>query len=115
LFFNKKSRWTGFTTSRPGGASVHGGPEDRTPPKLHRSAGFVDDARARSSPRLQKKIEGILPVLTAGFGDRGNGGVRPTAIGDTEKSEGGEQRVRCGDAEAGVRFIGPGGGGEEGR
>jgi hypothetical protein len=56
-----------------------------------------------------------LPVLTAGFGDRGNGGVRPTATGDTEKSEGGEQRVRCGDAEAGVRFIGPGGGGEEGR
>jgi hypothetical protein len=56
-----------------------------------------------------------LPVLTAGFGDRGNGGVRPAAIGDTEKSEGGEQRVRCGDAEAGVRFIGPGGGGEEGR
>jgi hypothetical protein len=56
-----------------------------------------------------------LPVLTAGFGDRGNGGVRPAATGDTEKSEGGEQRVRCGDAEAGVRFIGPGGGGEEGR
>jgi hypothetical protein len=26
---------------------------------------------------VQKKIEGILPVLTAGFGDRGNGGVRP--------------------------------------
>jgi hypothetical protein len=32
-----------------------------------------------------------------------------------EKSEGGEQRMRCGEAEAGVRFIGPGrrwGGGE---
>jgi hypothetical protein len=25
----------------------------------------------------RKKIEGILPVLTAGFGDRGNGEVRP--------------------------------------
>jgi hypothetical protein len=36
-------------------------------------------------------------------------------IGDAKKSEGGEQRVRCGEAEAGVRFIGPGrrwGGGE---
>jgi hypothetical protein len=39
--------------------------------------GLVDDARAQSSPRLQKKIEGILPVLTVGFGDRVNGGVRP--------------------------------------
>jgi hypothetical protein len=38
---------------------------------------LVDDARARSSSRLQKKIEGILPVLPAGFGDRGNGWVRP--------------------------------------
>jgi hypothetical protein len=74
LFFNKKSRWTGYTTRRPGGASVHGGPEDRTPPEC----GLVDDARARSSPQLQKKIEGILSVLTAGFGDRGNGGVKPT-------------------------------------
>jgi hypothetical protein len=27
--------------------------------------------------------------------------------GDAEKSEGGEQRVRCGEAEAGVHFIGP--------
>jgi hypothetical protein len=25
-----------------------------------------------------------------------------------EKSEGGEEQVRCGEAEAGVRFIGPG-------
>jgi hypothetical protein len=35
--------------------------------------------------------------------------------GDTEKSEGGEQRVRSKEAEAGVCFIGPGrrwGGGE---
>jgi hypothetical protein len=31
---------------------------------------------ARSLPRLEKKIEGILPVLTTGFGDRGNGEVR---------------------------------------
>jgi hypothetical protein len=34
---------------------------------------------------------------------------------DAEKSEGGEQRVWCREAEAGVRFIGPGrrwGGGE---
>jgi hypothetical protein len=34
---------------------------------------------------------------------------------DAEKSEGGEQRVWCGEADAGVRFIGPGrrwGGGE---
>jgi hypothetical protein len=32
-----------------------------------------------------------------------------------EKSEGGEEQVRCGEAEAGVHFIGPGrrwGGGE---
>jgi hypothetical protein len=115
LFFNKKSRWTGFTTRRPGGASVHGGPEDRTPPKLHRSAGLSMMQGHGARRGCKKKIEGILPVLTAGFGDRGNGGVRPAAIGDTEKSEGGEQRVRCGDAEAGVRFIGPGGGGEEGR
>jgi hypothetical protein len=62
-----------------------------------------------------------LPVLTAGFGDRGNGGMRPALKRrrrwwwcsvlddwDMEKSEGGEQRVRCGEAEAGVRFIGPG-------
>jgi hypothetical protein len=27
---------------------------------------------------------------------------------DAEKSEGGEQRVRCREAEAGVHFIGPG-------
>jgi hypothetical protein len=27
--------------------------------------------------------------------------------GDAEKSEGGEQRVRCREAEAGVHFIGP--------
>jgi hypothetical protein len=39
--------------------------------------GLVDDARAWSSPRLQKKIEGMLLVLNTGFGDRGNGGVRP--------------------------------------
>jgi hypothetical protein len=35
--------------------------------------------------------------------------------GDAEESEGGEQQVRCGEAEAGVRFIGLGrqwGGGE---
>jgi hypothetical protein len=35
--------------------------------------------------------------------------------GDAEKSGGREQRVRCREAEAGVRFIGPGrrwGGGE---
>jgi hypothetical protein len=35
--------------------------------------------------------------------------------GDAEKSEGGEQRVRCKEAEAGAHFIGPGGGGEEAR
>jgi hypothetical protein len=35
--------------------------------------------------------------------------------GDAEKSEGGEQRVRCREAEAGVHFIRLGGGGEEGR
>jgi hypothetical protein len=39
--------------------------------------GLIDDARAPSSPWLQKKVKGILPVLTAVFGDRGNGGVRP--------------------------------------
>jgi hypothetical protein len=38
--------------------------------------GLIDDARAQSSLRLQKKIEGILLVLTMGFGDRGYGGVR---------------------------------------
>jgi hypothetical protein len=59
-----------------------------------------------------------LPVLTTGFGDRGNGGVRPavkrrrrrwwcsaSVTGDTEKSEGGEQQVWCKEAEAGVHFI----------
>jgi hypothetical protein len=30
--------------------------------------------------RLQKKIEGMLPVLTMGFGDRGNGGVELATV-----------------------------------
>jgi hypothetical protein len=68
-------------------------------------------------PRLQKKIKGILLILTAGFGDRGNGGggARCRATGDAGNSEGGEQRVWCRETEEGVRFIGLGGGGEEGR
>jgi hypothetical protein len=61
LFSNKKSQWT------RGQNAIGASPE----------CGLIDDARARSSPRLQKKIEGILPVLTVGFGDRGNGGMRP--------------------------------------
>jgi hypothetical protein len=52
-------------------------------PRIERHRSFagvrlVNDARARSSPWLQKKIEGILSVLTTGFGDWGNGVVRPT-------------------------------------
>jgi hypothetical protein len=58
-----------------------------------------------------------LLILTVGFGDWGNGGggARCRATGDVGKSEGGEQRVRCRETEAGVRFIGLGrwwGGGE---
>jgi hypothetical protein len=47
------------------------------PPELHRSAGssMMQGHGARRGCR--KKIEGILPVLTTGFGDRGNGGMRP--------------------------------------
>jgi hypothetical protein len=76
LFFNKKSLWTGSTTRRPGGASVHGGPEDRTPPELHRSAGLSTMQGHGAHRGCRKKIEGILPVLTAGFSDWGNGRVR---------------------------------------
>jgi hypothetical protein len=45
----------------------------------------------------------------------GGGGARCRATGDTEKSEGGEQRVWCGEEEVGMRFIWSGrrwGGGE---
>jgi hypothetical protein len=42
--------------------------------------GLTDDAKARSSPQLQKKIERILPVLTTGFGDWGNAGVELAAV-----------------------------------
>jgi hypothetical protein len=47
------------------------------PPELHRSAGSSMMQGHGARRGCGKKIEGILPVLTAGFGDRGNGGVRP--------------------------------------
>jgi hypothetical protein len=41
-------------------------------------------------------------------GTRGGGGDRCGATKGTEMREGVEQRVWCGEAEAGARFIGPG-------
>jgi hypothetical protein len=75
-----------------------------------------------------EKDEGILPVITAGFGDRGNGGMRPavkrrrwqrwcSVSSDwgrgEERRRGAVSAVWRGRGE--VRFIGPGrwwGGGE---
>jgi hypothetical protein len=41
------------------------------------------------------------------------GGDRCGATRGTDWREGEERRARCGEAEVGVHFIGPGGGGEE--
>jgi hypothetical protein len=121
LFFNKKSRWTGSTTRRPGGTSVHGGPEDKMAQEFRQSVGSSRIQGHGAHCGCRKKIEGILPVLTAGFGDRGNGEVRPavkrrrrwqwcSVSGDwgrgEERRRGAASAVQRGGG--GVHFIGPG-------
>jgi hypothetical protein len=49
-------------------------------PELHRSAGSPMMQGHRAHCGCRKKIEGILPVLTMSFGDRGDAGVELAVV-----------------------------------